>query len=222
MEAKKSHNLQSINWRSRKVSHIIQFDSKSLIIRDCGWGIWNTLCKSWNESKSPRTRNPNVWGEGQNGFLSSRRESEFTLFHIFLLFVPLRYWMMPNYPMLSGHSFAQSGWHIKPSIRCGKMLNVQSAVLWLGWKQYIPTWLLYLPGKSGWLLARRLHSSSCRRLYGPFHIVTSSPIASDSRDHKVEAMIYFMTCHWNHTQSFSQYIFVDSHQTLFRVGGDLY
>lgn len=114
-------------------------------------------------------------GEGQNGFLSSRRESEFTLFHIFLLFVPLRDWMMPNYPMISGHSFAQSGWHIKPSIRCGKMLNVQSTVLWLGWKQYIPTWLLYLPGKSGWLLARRHHSSSCRCLCGPFHIVTGFP-----------------------------------------------
>ena len=34
MEAKKSHDLVSVSWRSRKASGVIQSDSEGLSIRD--------------------------------------------------------------------------------------------------------------------------------------------------------------------------------------------
>lgn len=66
VEAKKSHDLTSVSWRSREASSVIQFKSESLIIGD-------QSCMCWSESKDPRTC------LSRRRWMAQLKESEFTL-----------------------------------------------------------------------------------------------------------------------------------------------
>lgn len=68
MIAKKSHNLPSPNWRGGKASAVIQSEPKGT--------RFGQYCRSWPESKDPRTQNANV--QGKKIDVPAQAESKFT------------------------------------------------------------------------------------------------------------------------------------------------